>query len=69
MSDIISKSTDNKEIMQASSIKMQALNMKMELVSNANLVYEAIHLVEKYRDYTGSQTAKVSTSVGTEQPA
>ena len=48
---------------------MQALNMKMELVSNANLVCEAIHLVEKYRDYTGSQTAKVSTSVGTEQPA
>ena len=69
MSDIISKSTDNKEIMQASSIKMQALNMKMELVSNANLVYEAIHLVEKYRDYTSSQTAKVSASVGTEQPA
>ena len=69
MSDIIAKSTDSKEIMQASGIKMQALNMKMELVSNANLVYEAIHLVEKYRDCTSSQTAKVSTSVGTEQPA
>ena len=69
MSDIISKSSDNREIMQASGVKMQALNMKMELVSNANLVYEAIHLVEKYRDYTSSQTAKVSASVGTEQPA
>ena len=39
MSDIISNPTDNKEIMQASGIKMQALNMKMELVSNANLVH------------------------------
>lgn len=48
MSDIISNSTDNKEIMQAASIKMQAYNMKMELVSNANLVDE--DLVEKYRD-------------------
>lgn len=47
MSDIISKSTDNKEIMQASGIKMQALNMKMELVSNANL-HEILNL--KIRD-------------------
>jgi hypothetical protein len=52
MSNIISNSTDNKEIMQASGIKMQALNMKMELVSSANLVEEAIDLVEKYRGYT-----------------
>jgi IS30 family transposase len=69
MSDIISKSSDNREIMQASSIKMQALNMKMELVSNANLVHEAIDLVERYRGYT-SQKAKVLTAAdGTEQPA
>jgi hypothetical protein len=32
--------------MQASTIKMQAYNMKMELISNANLVEEAIELVE-----------------------
>ena len=63
MSDIISKSSDNREIMQASGIKMQALNMKMELVSNANLVHEAIDLVERYRGYT-DQKAKVSTAVG-----
>jgi IS30 family transposase len=69
MSDIISKSSDNREIIQASSIKMQALNMKMELVSNANLVHEAIDLVERYRGYT-SQKAKVLTAAdGTEQPA
>src|SRR5215510_965310 len=55
MSEIISKSTDNKEIMQASGIKMQALNMKMELVSNASLLDEAINLVEKYRDYTNQK--------------
>jgi hypothetical protein len=60
MSDIISRSTDNKEIMQASGIKMQALNMKMELVSNANLVHEAINLVERYRGYT-NQKAKLLT--------
>ncbi|MPZ08504.1 MAG: hypothetical protein GEU26_19190 [Nitrososphaeraceae archaeon] len=32
--------------------KMQALTMKMELVSSANLVEEAIDLVESYRGYT-----------------
>ena len=70
MSDIISKSTDNKEIMQASGIKMQALNMKMELVSNANLVHEAIDLVERYRSYAG-QKAKViiAEEDGNKQPA
>jgi hypothetical protein len=42
----------------------------MELVSNANLVDEAIHLVEKYRDYKAYQKAKVSVAAdGTEQPA
>ena len=69
MSDIISKSTDNKEIMQASGIKMQALNMKMELVSNANLVHEAIDLVERYRGYTNQKAKVLTTSDGTEQPA
>ena len=43
MSSIIADDTkDTKE-------KMQALNMKMELVSSANLVEEAINLVEQYR--------------------
>lgn len=50
MSQIITESADNKEIMQASSIKMQALNMKMEMVSGANLVEEAMDLVERYQD-------------------
>jgi hypothetical protein len=49
MSNIISKATNNKEIMQASGIKMQAPNMKMEMVSGANLVEEPIDLVEQYR--------------------
>jgi hypothetical protein len=53
--------------MQASGIKIQALNMKMELVSNANLVHEAIDLVERYRGYT-NQKAKVLTD-GTLEPA
>jgi IS30 family transposase len=44
---------DTKEKMQAASIKMQALNMKMELVSSANLVEEAIDLVERYQGNTG----------------
>jgi hypothetical protein len=67
MSNMITNSKDNKEIMQATSIKMQAYNMKMELVSNANLVHEAIDLVERYRGYTG-QKEKVLID-GTEQPA
>lgn len=44
--------------MKASSIKMQAYNLRMEMVSSANLVHEAIVLAEKYRGYT-SQTSKV----------
>ena len=69
MSDIISKSSDNREIMQASGIKMQALNMKMELVSSANLVHEAIDLVERYRGYTNQKTKVLTTADGTEQSA
>ena len=69
MSNIISKSTDNREIMQASTIKMQAYNMKMELVSNANLVHEAIELVDKYRGYTQQKTKLVTAAKdGTKQP-
>ena len=64
MSDIISKSTDSKEIMQASTIKMQALNMKMELVSNANLVHEAMDLVG--RGYTTQNDKAVIANA--EQP-
>ena len=38
---------------QASSIKMQAYNLRMEMVlSSANLVHEAIVLAEKYMGYT-----------------
>jgi hypothetical protein len=67
MSNIIANSEDNKEIMQASGIKMQALNMKMELVSNANLVHEAINLVERYRGYIGQNDKVVIANA--EQPA
>ena len=56
MSNIIANAgTDKKEIMQASTIKMQALNMKMELVSNVSLVEEAIDLVGRYRLYRSEQ--------------
>lgn len=65
MSDIIANSEDNKEIMQASGIKMQALNMKMELVSNANLVHEAIDLVERYRGLTGQKAKVLMAANGT----
>ena len=55
MSKIIDKSTDNKEIMNASGIKMQALNMKMEMISGANLIEEGIDLVERYRGYVNEK--------------
>jgi hypothetical protein len=67
MANIIANSTENKDIMQASIIKVQAYNMCMELVSNANLVPEAIDLVERYRGYTG-QRGKVTID-NAEQPA
>jgi hypothetical protein len=38
--------------MNASDIKMQAYNMKMELVAGANLVEDAIDSVDRFRDYT-----------------
>jgi hypothetical protein len=50
MSSIIADdSKETKEKMQAASIKMQALNMKVELVSSTNLVEEAIDLVQRYQ--------------------
>ena len=63
MLNIIVNASDNKEIMQATTIKMQAYNMKMELVSNANLVEEAIQLVERYRGYTNQQV-KINVMTG-----
>lgn len=69
MSEIIANSEDNKEIMQASGIKMQALNLKMELVSNANLVHEAIDLVERYRGYTNQKVKVLTAADGTKQSA
>ena len=63
MSNIISQSTDNDEIMKASNIKMQAYNLRMEMVSSANLVHEAIVLAEKYRGYT-TQKDNVSIEDG-----
>ena len=53
---------------KAASIKMQALNMKMELVSSANLVEEAIDLVERYRSYTG-QNKEVAKDNGIAESA
>lgn len=66
MSNIITNSSDNREIMQASTIKMQGYNLKMEMVAGANLVHEAIDLAERYRGYT-QQKGKILTD-GTEQP-
>lgn len=69
MSNIISDDdNDTKEKLQAVSIKMQALNMKMELVSSANLVEEAIDLVERYRGYTG-QNKEVAKDNGIAESA
>lgn len=48
MSYIIANTIDTKEIMQATSLKVQALNMKMEMVAGANLVEEAIDLVDRF---------------------
>lgn len=59
MSSIMSDDNrETKERMGAASIKMQAYNMKMEMVSGANLVEEAIELVGRYQGYT-TQTDKV----------
>lgn len=46
MSRIIAEAKDNREIMQATSLKMQAYDMKMEMVSGANLIEEAIDLLD-----------------------
>jgi hypothetical protein len=60
MSSIIADdSKETKEKMQAASIKMQALNMKVELVSSANLVEEAIDLVQRYQEFNLSKWATI----------
>lgn len=64
MSNIIANSTNNEEIMKASSIKMQAYNLRMEMVSSANLVHEAIRLAEKYRGYTTKNSEVITDGNG-----
>ena len=60
MSDIIDNAKRNKDgtpkeepdvkrIMEASSIKMQAQGLKMELITGANLAHESIDLSNRYR--------------------
>ena len=67
MSDIIAAKKDNKEVMAATALKMQAYDMKMELVSSASLVQEAIELSNKHRGFN-DQNGKVLRD-GHKEPA
>ena len=52
MSDIVnSAESDSRDILQATSVKMQAYAMKIDLLTNATVVQKAIDFVERNRDY------------------
>ena len=52
MSDIVNNAeSDSREVLQATSVKMQAYGMKIDLLTNATVVQKAIDFVERNRDY------------------
>ena len=53
MSDIAnSAESDSRDILQATSVKMQAYSMKIDLLSNATVIEKAVHFIDKHKDLT-----------------
>ena len=53
MSDIVnSTESDSRDILQATSVKMQAYAMKIDLLSNATVIEKAVHFIDKHMGLT-----------------
>jgi hypothetical protein len=50
MSDIVnSEAADSRDVLQATSVKMQAYAMKIDLLSNATVIEKAVHFIDRHR--------------------
>ena len=53
MSDIVNNGgSDSREVLQATSVKMQAYAMKIDLLSNASVIEKAVQFVDRHRGST-----------------
>lgn len=57
MSDIMNNANANeRDVMQATTLKMQAYSMKIDLLSNANVVHRAVQFVENHKPRSPGST-------------
>jgi hypothetical protein len=53
MSDIVNNAeSDGREVLQATSVKMQAYAMEIDLLSNATVIERAVHFVDRHMGLT-----------------
>ena len=67
MSDIINNAESNsRDILQATSVKMQAYAMKIDLLSNATVIEKAVQFVERHREITHQNEEATTANDATE---
>jgi|SRR5918995_1859787 FixJ family two-component response regulator len=69
MSDIANNTESNsRDILQATSVKMQAYAMKLDLLSNATVIEKAVQFVDRHRPLMdGNKEVRKDDSAGLEQ--
>ena len=67
MSDIVnSTESDRRDILQATSVKMQAYSMKIDLLSNATVIEKAVQFIDRYMGLTHQNNEVASDNDATE---
>ena len=67
ISDIAnSAESDSRDILQATSVKMQAYSMKIDLLSNATVIEKAVHFIDKHMGLTYLSNEVASDNDATE---
>ena len=67
MSDIVnSAESDSREVLQATSVKMQAYAMKIDLLSNATVIEKAVQFIDRYMGLTHQNNEVASDNDATE---
>ena len=67
MSDIVnSAESDSREVLQATSVKMQAYAMKIDLLSNATVIEKAVQFIDRYMGLAHQNNEVASDNDATE---
>ena len=67
MSDIVnSAESDSREVLQATSVKMQAYAMKIDLLSNATVIEKAVQFIDRHMGLTHQNNEVASDNDATE---